>query len=888
MVQTETRVATTPRALEGVRVLDFTWVRAGPWCNRWLGALGAEVIKVEWPQTPNTRGIGGQPVPGFEPTLNTSGHFSDTNANKLSVTLNTRTERGFDLIKRLVAVSDIVIENFASGVLDRWGIGYEDMKKLRPDIIYLSMSGFGHTGRDKDYQTMGPIAQALSGLTYTSGLPGEQPAGWGWSYMDDTGGYFGAIYALSALYHRNATGQGQHVDQSQWITGVPLNGAAFLDIQANDRSTVREGYPTGNRAHWPGTPLANSYRERTVAPHNAYRTSPEGYNDWCAIVCCTDEEWGRLAGVMGSPDWAADERFATLGGRLKNQEALDAGIEAWTKTLDKYEIMERCQAAGVPCMPVQSNQDRFENDPQLQQREMFIEMEHPVLGTWPLQNAPFKMSETPAYNHLTGPLVGRHIKEVFEGLLGISHQELVDGFEDGTFWPKGFDMAPYPYLQEMIEDASPVEWKGLAAGPNPPPAPIRTPDADTAGAFGGLRVLELSDEKGQWCGKLMGDLGADVIKIEPPGGESSRTVGPFYQDVPNRERSLYFWHYNTSKRGVTLDLETEDGRRLFRQLAEGADVILETFRPGYMESLGLGYEDLKEGNPGLIMCSLTPFGQTGPWKDYLTSDLLHLAAGGQMACCGYTEEDLPGAPPIAPGGGQAWHTGSHFACIAIGAALMHRSTTGRGQYIDTSVHESLALTTEMHVNTWIYTKQIVQRQTGRHAAATPNQKSQHVCGDGKYVNVGAQIVTRLTGEQLKVLRGWYDELGLPVDLIDEKERNPDVITDNELFMMLLASATRDQIYHGGQKRGFNLGAVRSPDEVMEDPHLDDRGFWAEVEQPEVGRTFRHPGPAGILNGSPWKISRRAPLIGEHNEEVLCGELGLSRAELTVLAEGGVV
>ena len=273
---------------------------------------------------------------------------------------------------------------------------------------------------------------------------------------------------------------------------------------------------------------------------------------------------------MGSPDWAADERFATLGGRLKNQEELDAGIEAWTKTLDKYEIMERCQAAGVPSMPVQSNQDRFENDPQLQQREMFIEMEHPVLGTWPLQNAPFKMSETPAYNHLTGPLVGRHIKEVFEGLLGISHQELVDGFEDGTFWPKGFDMTPYPYLQEMIEDASPVEWKGLAAGPNPPPAPIRTPDADTAGAFSGLRVLELSDEKGQWCGKLMGDLGADVIKIEPPGGESSRTIGPFYQDVPNRERSLYFWHYNTSKRGVTLDLETEDGRRLFRKIGGGS------------------------------------------------------------------------------------------------------------------------------------------------------------------------------------------------------------------------------------------------------------------------------------------------------------------------------
>ena len=885
MIQTETRVSTTPRALEGIRVLDFTWVRAGPWCNRWLGALGAEVIKVEWPQSPNTRGIGGQPVPGFEPTLNTSGHFSDNNANKLSITLNTRTERGFDLIKRLVAVSDIVIENFASGVLERWGLGYEDMKKLRPDIIYLSMSGFGHTGRDKDYQTMGPIAQALSGLTYTSGLPGQQPAGWGWSYMDDTGGYFGAIYALSALYHRNMTGQGQHVDQSQWITGVPLNGATFLDMEANGRSSIREGFPAGNRAHWPGTPLVNNYRERTVAPHNAYRTSPGEYNDWCTIVCFSDDEWQKLVGVMGSPGWATDEKYATLKGRLEHQEELDQGIEAWTKTLGKYEIMERCQAAGVRSMPVQSNEDRVDNDPQLRHREMFIDMEHPVLGTWPLQNAPFKMSETPAFNHLTGPLVAQHNKEVFEGLLGIGHEELVAGFEDGTFWPKDFDMAPYPYLQEMIDDASPVEWKGLKAGPNAAPTPLQ---AAGGGALDGLRVLELSDEKGQWCGKLMGDMGADVIKIEPPGGEATRTIGPFYQDIPNRERSLYFWHYNTSKRGITLNLETEDGRRLFRQMAEKADVILETFRPGYMASLGLGYDDLKESNPGLIMCSLTPFGQTGPWKDYQTSDLLQLAAGGQMACCGYSEEDVPDAPPIAPGGGQAWHTGSHFACIAIEAALLYRSTTGRGQYIDVSVHESCALTTEMHVNTWIYAKRVVMRQTGRHAAADPNQRAQHMCGDGKYINVGAQIVTRITGDQLKVLRGWYEELGLPVDLIDEKERDPEVITDNELFMMLLGSATRDQIYHGGQKRGFNMGAVRSPDEVMDDPHLEDRGFWTKVEHPEVGKTFRYPGPAGIFNGSPWRISRRAPLIGEHNEEILCKEFGLSKAELVVLAEGGVV
>ena len=591
MVQTEARVTATPGALAGIRVLDFTWVRAGPWCARWLGALGAEVIKVEWSENPNTRGGGaaGISVPdGLPVNMNTNGQFSDTNANKRSITVNTKTERGIDIIRRLVAISDIVIENFAYGVLDRWGLSYENMKKLRPDIIYLSMSGFGHTGRHRDYQTMGPIAQALSGLTHLSGLPGKPPAGWGWSYMDDTGGLYGAIYALSALYHRNVTGHGQHVDKSQWITGVALNGPVFLDIQANDRTTIREGYPPGNRAHWPGTPMMNNYRGRTVAPHNAYRASPGGYNDWCTIACFSDGEWRRLVGVMGSPSWATCQRFATLKGRLEHQEELDQGIEAWTMSLGKYEIMERCQAAGVRSMPVQSSQDRVEKDSQLRNREMYREVEHPALGTWPLQNAPFKLSETPAVNSRPGPMIGQHNREVFEGLLGINHKELVNGFDDGTFWPKGLSMDPYPYLKEMIDSASPVEWTGNPAIPNPVPATTRTPGSDPEGAFAGLQVLELADEKGQWCGKLMADMGANVIKIEPPGGDAARTVGPFYEDVPHRERSLSFWHYNTSKRGITLNLEIEDGRRLFRRLAGKADVILGNLPPRILGFSGVG------------------------------------------------------------------------------------------------------------------------------------------------------------------------------------------------------------------------------------------------------------------------------------------------------------
>jgi crotonobetainyl-CoA:carnitine CoA-transferase CaiB-like acyl-CoA transferase len=326
-------------------------------------------------------------------------------------------------------------------------------------------------------------------------------------------------------------------------------------------------------------------------------------------------------------------------------------------------------------------------------------------------------------------------------------------------------------------------------------------------------------------------------------------------------------------------------------MTEKADVVLETFKPGYMASLGLGYEDLKESNPRLIVCSLTDFGQTGPWKDYKASDLLHMAAGGQMAKCGYDDDDVPNAPPIAPGGGQAWHMGSHFACIAIMAALNRRTSSGKGQCIDASVHDACALTTEMHVNIYIYTGKVAPRTTGRGGGINVTPKAQHLCKDGKYVNAG--ILNRLSPAQLKVLAEWMDGYGLAGDLSDEKYSDSAVITENRshingMLTNFFGSITRDEAYHGGQKRGFNMGAIRSPDEVMEDPHLEDRGFWADVEYPEIGKTFRHPGPAGIFNGSPWQISRRAPLVGEHNEEILCGELNLSRAELAVLAEAGAV
>ena len=436
-----------PRPLEGIRVVDFTWVRAGPWAARWLGTFGAEVIKVEWPENLDMLRQNRFTVPqGVEPGPNSTGQFADTNANKRGVTLNVRTEKGLDLVKRLISVSDVVIENFSSRIMERWGIGYDVLKEIKPDIVYVSMAGFGHTGRHHYYGTMGPAAQALSGLTFLSGLPGKPPAGWGWSYLDDTGGMYGAMCALTGLRNRNATGKGQHVDLSQMITGITLTGPAFLDSTVNGRKARREGYPPGNRTVWPDTPPLNNYRGRTVAPHNSYKTKGGGYNDWCVVACFSDQEWKNLVELMGSPDWAKDAKYSTLKGRIEHQEDMDQGIQQWTETLTKYELAAKAQGAGVRAMPVQSSEDRVEHDPQLRERQMYTEMEHPMLGTWKFQNAPFKLSKSPAQMHRPPPMVGQHNIEVFVDLLGMSPSEVREAYQDGTLWPP--EMPMFPYMQE--------------------------------------------------------------------------------------------------------------------------------------------------------------------------------------------------------------------------------------------------------------------------------------------------------------------------------------------------------------------------------------------------------------------------------------------------------
>ncbi len=411
----------------------------------------------------------------------------------------------------------------------------------------------------------------------------------------------------------------------------------------------------------------------------------------------------------------------------------------------------------------------------------------------------------------------------------------------------------------------------------------------TETALEGLRVIELADSLGEWCGKLLADMGADVIKVEPPGGGPSRSIGPFFNDEPHPDRSLFFWHYNTSKRGITLDTEKEDGRAILRRLIDGADVFLETLPPGRSAFLGIDYESLRATNPGLVHVALTPFGQRGPYVDgeYVTTDLVTMALGGPLQSCGY-DPDEGDLPPVRPGQNHSYHTGSHYACMATLVALWERGESGRGQFIDVSAQASLAVTVEFANPMWEYSRAILRRQTGRHAGAQPTSRSSFLCADGKYVNLSLPRDDATWEKLLAYLR----EKGLAAELEGDLFRDP-----QSRFQMagaiygalevVTANISSEELFHLGQSLGLTWGAVRRPEDWLNDPHAKARGFFVEVEHPELGRTITYPGAPYRFLGSPWRIRRRAPILGEDNIAVY-GELGFSKEQLTALSEARVL
>jgi len=400
-------------------VTDFSWVGVGPLATRLLADFGAEVIKVEdVKELDRVRRLpiykdGGSRTYGDEdaaPDPNRSGMFNNYSRNKLGVTLNMRLASGRAVAERLIASSDVVAENFAAGVLERWGLTAERIRELRPDIITCRMTGYGQTGPEASYRSYGPVVQAVSGLSHISGLPGREPSGIGLSYMDNLAAYYNSAAIMMALYRRNITGVGTDIDTSAIEVGINLLGPILLDVQAGRGPTRRPDFPAGNMAEF-----------SRVAPHGVYPA--QGEDCWIAISVRTDSEWRQLVGVMGDDSLVTNPAFQTMEDRYRNHEELDEVVGAWTRHFDATQLMTRLQAHGVPAGAVQTAQDVFDRDPQTHARQVMFSLDHPVIGTARFESAPIRGGAVEPDHWRSAPLLGEDNDYVFRGILGMSNDE---------------------------------------------------------------------------------------------------------------------------------------------------------------------------------------------------------------------------------------------------------------------------------------------------------------------------------------------------------------------------------------------------------------------------------------------------------------------------------
>lgn len=418
-------------ALDGVRIIDLTWLQVGPQATRLLASFGAEVIRIEWRKraavdflrymepfapdhaTPDGgRSQGAARGRGVRGDFDRGAYYNNTNPGKYGVTLNLNHPKGRELLKRMVRDANAICENFSPGQMEKWGLGHDELSKLNPRIIYLRTTGFGKAGTYNNYVSYGPTAQAFSGLTFLSGLPAPHPpAGWGYSYLDHSPGYFGAILLMTALHRQRQTGLGAYIDMTQTETGLMLTGTSLLEHQITGQPTARYG---------------NRMPYLDWAPHGAYRCL--GDDNWIAISVQSDEQWHSLVDEIGSPVWATDSRYATAAARKADQDELDRNLTAFTATQERYALMDRLQSRGIPAGVVQKSSDRFDRDPQLKERGYFVDLPHSTIGTWPVEGFPAKLSASPAdVGGRTGraaPKLGEDNDFVYRDIFGLTSDEL--------------------------------------------------------------------------------------------------------------------------------------------------------------------------------------------------------------------------------------------------------------------------------------------------------------------------------------------------------------------------------------------------------------------------------------------------------------------------------
>ncbi len=804
-------------ALAGIRVLELGQMVSAPYCAKLFADFGADVIKIETPEGGDAaRGWG--PFPNDQAHPEKSGLFHFLNTNKRGVTLDLSAASGREQLLGLVERSQVLIENNSPRQMREWELDYATLSERNPNLVMISITPFGQTGPYANWNGYDLNAYHLSGASSRyCGHPGEPPLEHGTFAADFFGAAAAAAWGMAAFLGRTRVGGGQHVDVStaEAIAATFVGGQNIGGYAQDDVFERRTGV---------GMPLG---APATIVP------CKDGYV-W--VLALEPGQWNGLANVMGNPDWMQLEMFQDMYVRAQNADAIYPLIEEWTMEHSKWEIMEQCQANGCPVTAVFNVEEAAEH-PHLQERGYIVELEHPVLGRFRDLGAPFKLPESPGGPRVAAPRLGEHNAEVF-----------------GDLPETNADDATQATGEAITVEALPLE---------------------------GIRVANFGWVwAGPVVGQTLGFLGAEVYKVESRARiDLTRNLPPFAEGVrdPNRSLSNHAcWAGNGS---VTLNLKRPEAQELARRLIASCDVVVENFGPGVMNKIGLGYPDLCEVKPDLVMFSMPAAGLNGPLKDIRTYGLSLTSTTGLDSLTGYL-----GGPPVPVENAFSDPYNGIMGAFAILVALQHRKRTGKGQHIDYSQQEAVMQMVGPAFMDYVLNGRVAGPIGNRHPLAVAAPHGVFPCaGEDRWISIAVAD----EGEWQGLCAAMGDPGWARAPEFADLQRRVQNIDD---LHARLASWTTDfddrELAELLQQHGVAAAPVLNVADLLHDPHYRARSTFVEVEHP-LG--FRE-----TIYGAYVKMSRTraavspGPSIGRDNDRVFRELLGIPEDRYRQLVDAEVI
>jgi crotonobetainyl-CoA:carnitine CoA-transferase CaiB-like acyl-CoA transferase len=810
------------QVFSGIKIVDLTEGIAGPYCTKLFGFFGAEIIKVERPDKGDvTREMG--PFPNDKPDLEKSGTFFYLNTNKKSITLNIKSKKGIATVKRILETADVLVESYAPGGLARLGLSNKALKEINPRLIVTSISAFGKTGPYRHYKANNLTSSALGGAMHVmrpGNNPQKRPAVQGGFQAEYSTGLLSYIATAAVLIGRADRSSGGRIDMSamECVAATLMGHVAeysYLGLSRRTNPFAIHGYPIGY-----SVPCRDGWISLTPGIGGA----------------------PNIPLLIGKPELQDDPLFTQTQTRMAEQEKFDGLIIPWLRNHNKWSITAEAQELRLAFTPVLSTGELFD-DRQLKVRKFFATTAHPALGDTACPGPPAILCKTPGKPE-RAPLMGEHNKEIFD-----------------------------KYSRPRKESKRGKRRE-----------PFREGEWKTHKLLDGVRILDLTMVfAGPVATKILAELGAEVIKIESMQRADVFTRANVYpENVPGSDpwnRGCLFHSLNAGKRGISLNLGTERGRKIFKQLAKKSDAVIENFSPRVMENWELNYEQIKKLNPRLIMVSISGLGHYGPLRDY------YMYVPGMEGMSGMTyNTGYPDEPPLLSGCAYGdWIAGAN-AAMALITALFHQKYTGEGQYVDISGREAAICHIGDIVMDYVINKRDRMRIGNKHLRYAP-----HGCyrcsGDDNWVAIGIE-----TENQWKRFVRAIGKPELRNKAFASMQKRLDHQSElDDIIEEWTGRRNKFAIMETLQKMRIPVGAVLNMKEVNLNVHLKKRGFYQLIDHGEgIGK---RPIPTQIpakFHGFKKSVLKRAPRFGEDTEYILGSVLGISRQDLARLEEEKII